>query len=151
MPQSTTIEAVKVPEGLPWTACRDGECQCMTISDDHGPVAEVTCGKWGDTYPALRIVDGELSQHAEPYIEMIEYGEISKQLATDRARYIVASANAYPQLIEENKKLREGFKALIRAVQVNGKLVGYHSDILDAARAAYKSATDGQTMDFDAE
>lgn len=36
---------------------------------------------------------------------------------------------------EDYKKLEAAFRELVRAVEVNGKLVAYKSDILDKAKA----------------
>ena len=54
----------------PWTACHDGECSCKIVSCAHYPVARVTVGKWGDDYPAIRLVgSSSLDMKAEAFME----------------------------------------------------------------------------------
>jgi len=97
----------------------DGElCKCGMVWCDDFPVAEVTGGKWGDTYPALRIkgnpgsVCGEL--HVEAYNELAEYGEVSHTLQSANMAFIAASRSDVPWLVglvetlmEEAKKQRD--------------------------------------------
>lgn len=88
--------------GEPWSYCGAdrGGCQCGSISShsQDSPICDVTMGKWGDTYPALRPVEGtslnQIGPMVEPYIEMIEYGEVPEEVGKARAFRIVACINA---------------------------------------------------------
>lgn len=85
-----------------WVLCNKGECKCLTISDraSDSPVCKVFDGKWGDDYPALRIVGDSLQQKVEPYMEQITYGEIPHEEAVRRARLIAAA----PDLLEAGRR-----------------------------------------------
>ena len=77
----------------PWNACGDGECQCKLVMYEDGPVAKVISGKWGDEFPNIRLVKNEqgMGEHAEAFVEMIEYGEVNEETATANARLIAAA------------------------------------------------------------
>jgi hypothetical protein len=76
----------------PWSVCNNGECSCKQVWCRDYPIASVTHGKWGDTYPAIRIVgDSSLEQKAEPYIEMIDYGEVDEATAKANSLLIAAA------------------------------------------------------------
>lgn len=73
----------------PWHSCPDNGCKCTMVMCDDYPVAEVTKGPWGDEYPALRFVgDSSLDRKAEAYMERIEYGNVSDQLALANRAFI---------------------------------------------------------------
>jgi len=82
----------------PWSACHKGECSCSLVWTAGHPVAEVTRGKWGDSYPAIRLVEGEgmSGTKAEAYMERMDYGEIDEATAVANARLIAAA----PELLE---------------------------------------------------
>ncbi len=97
----------------PWNACKDGECTCgqiWTESGDH-PVADVTRGVWGDTYPALRAIESPTSGMSgtavEAYLERIEYGEVGPTIAAANAKLIVALVNEIEPLLNEVEMLRK--------------------------------------------
>ena len=82
-----------------WSACHKGKCPCKQVWTDDYPIAEITVGKWGDDYPALRIVgESSLNQKVEAYMEMIEYGEVSEETAQANALLISAAPNMYKAL-----------------------------------------------------
>jgi hypothetical protein len=92
-------EADRKPET--WQLCNDGRCPCLTIMARDYPVAKVTCGPWGDDYPAIRLVGtSSLEMKAEPYMEQITYGEVSKELALSNARLIAAAPDMLQALIK---------------------------------------------------
>lgn len=65
------------------------------------PVAEVTCGVWGDDYPSLRLVGPSLQIKAEAYMDRIAHGEVFKETAESNACLIAAA----PDLLEALKKI----------------------------------------------
>lgn len=80
----------------------------MTVSDDVGPIAEVTVGKWGDDFPSLRFLDGDLPGAAigakvEAYMEQITYGEVPHEIAFKNGLLIAAA----PQLLAACEALLE--------------------------------------------
>jgi len=79
-----------------WNACNKGDCTCgiITSKQFNAPIATATIGKWGDTYPAIRLKEntGSVEGIYEAYIEMIEYGEVSKEAGTNNAKYIAAAS-----------------------------------------------------------
>lgn len=88
----------------PWHACHDGECSCKIVSCAYYPIARITVGKWGDDYPALRLVGtSSLDTKAEAYMEQITYGEIGDDTATANARLIAAA----PDLLKALKECTE--------------------------------------------
>lgn len=86
----------------PWRACNKGKCVCGQIWSEPAdfPVATVTTGKWGDEYPRIRLTD---DNKAEAYMEMIEYGEVPKEMAEANAHLIAAS----PDLLDALKEAKE--------------------------------------------
>lgn len=92
---------------LPWTLCDDGgRYLCLTIDGEHHPVLKIYQGKWGDTYPALRHVgQGSLDQKWEPYIEMIEYGEIPHEIAIANAKFVIRAVNSHDALVDALKAI----------------------------------------------
>jgi hypothetical protein len=97
----------------PWRACHEGECSCGQVWCDDYPVATVTRGKWGDTYPAIEQQDGtgSIERKYEAVIKMIEYGEVSNELAEANARLIAAA----PQLYESAKAFVGALDAFLAA------------------------------------
>ena len=97
------------PTKGPWHACNKGECPCKQVWSNDYPVAEVVSGKWGDDYPAIRLVgESSIGQKAEAYMEQITYGEVSEELAEANARLIAAS----PDLLEACEAALGYFKAV---------------------------------------
>ena len=84
----------------PWTACNGGTCPCLFIGASDHPIAKVLSGKWGDDYPAIRLVGtSSLDQKAEAYMDQIAYGDIPKAEAEANARLIAAA----PELLKTLK------------------------------------------------
>ena len=82
---------------LPWSACCG---KCHTIMSEHGPVAKITVGNWGDDYPSVRLVgDSSLDIKAEPYMAQITYGHVDKETAVANAAFIVRAVNAHDDLV----------------------------------------------------
>lgn len=75
------------------------------MCDDY-PVAEVTKGPWGDTYPALRVVGGSLGSKAEAYLERIEYGNVPEAEALANRTFIREAPTDIAALIAEVERLR---------------------------------------------
>jgi hypothetical protein len=115
----------------PWHACNNGDCQCKQVWTANHPVAEVTHGKWGDTYPALRIEGGSLEMKAVPVIEMIDYGYVDEETAKANARLIAAA----PTLLETLKNLEVKTPEVLAAIALaeNGDET-YHARIKDSLR-----------------
>ncbi len=112
------VEAIRkraeAATGGPWTACcakRDNGCSHVMHSD--GMIAEVTKGPWGDEYPALRAVDehgnktspGAIGAKVEPYIEMIEYGDVSPEQANKNKIFIAHAREDVPALLAKIDEL----------------------------------------------
>lgn len=84
----------------PWEAL-DG--QVWSRTKDH-PVADVISGEWGDSYPALRLVDsdgnattpGGLDVKAGAYMERSAYGSVDPEEARANAKLIAAA----PEMLE---------------------------------------------------
>lgn len=96
-----------------WNACREGKCSCSAIWCPDYPVADVTRGAWGDTYPALIVehdkgICGSVLTKAE--IKMIEYGEVKDEQATANAQAIVALHNAFPEILERLRSAEEALR-----------------------------------------
>lgn len=98
----------------PWKACGHktpkGPCKCGIVHGPDHPIAKVEIGKWGDEYPAVRLVEyqggpgvrpGTIGAVAEAVIEMVEYGEIAVETALANAALISAA----PDLLEATKHL----------------------------------------------
>jgi hypothetical protein len=94
----------------PWRACHEGECSCGQVWCDDYPVATVTRGKWGDTYPAIQPQEGtgSVERKYEAVIEMIEYGEVSSELAMANAKLIMAA----PELLDSLRDWLPGADAM---------------------------------------
>ena len=94
-------ERCDAAEKGPWSACNNGNCQCAMVRCPDYPIAEVTIGKWGDRYPAIRldVSQGTIGAKAEAYMEMIEYGEISKDLSKANQLFIANSRTDMPRLL----------------------------------------------------
>lgn len=91
----------------PWHSCDDNKCKCPTIMCDDYPVADVTKGPWGDSYPALRIVgDTSLNQKVEAYRELIEYGNVPEAEALANRAFIREAPTDIAALIAEVEQLR---------------------------------------------
>lgn len=85
----------------PWTACCEGACQCKQVGAEHGPVAKIISGKWGDDYAAIRLVgESSLDYKAEAYMEQITYGEVSEEEGRANARLIAAAPDLFSVAIK---------------------------------------------------
>jgi hypothetical protein len=73
-------------------------CTYLQISGANHPIGRVESGKWGDPYLSIRQVGPSLDQKFEPYMELIEYGEIPKEVALANARLIAAAPAMYEAL-----------------------------------------------------
>lgn len=92
----------------PWRSCNDGDCSCMVIwggeatedNDGTHPVARVESETWGDSYPAIRNVDGGgmSGTKAEAYLEHIVYGTIPEEMAKANAKLIAAAPDLFNAL-----------------------------------------------------
>ena len=89
----------------PWGVCGKGRCSCKQVWCGDHPVADVECGEWGDSYPAIRLVKHptNIGFMAEAYMERISYGEISEETAEANAHLIAAA----PKLLEALKTIAE--------------------------------------------
>jgi hypothetical protein len=76
----------------PWHACKSGNCKCGFVSCDDYPVAKVTRGEWGDTWPSIRIVgETSLDLKAEPFMDGCMYGSVNDETAIANAKLIAAA------------------------------------------------------------
>lgn len=95
----------------PWHSCPDDGCKCVMVSCDDYPVAEVTKGKWGDDYPAVRLVGtSSLDMKAEAYMEQITYGEIDEKTAMANRAFIREAPADIAALVAEIEELRAHIK-----------------------------------------
>ena len=99
----------KATEGQ-WHECGEdrGGCECGGVLCNDFPVAEVTTGKWGDTYPEVRLVEhpNKGGMVAEAYMERMDYGEVSKEQAHANCDFIAHSRTDVPALVKEVEALR---------------------------------------------
>jgi len=97
----------------PWRECGHdlGGCTCGMVWSvpADAPVGQATIGEWGDTWPALRFVDGEsMGARVEPYLEKMVYGSIGEKLGMSTAAFIAAANPATVlALIAEIEELRK--------------------------------------------
>lgn len=101
----------------PWSVCGDGACSCKTVTCADYPVAVVTSGEWGDTWPSVKLVgESSLSLKAEAFLDKCVYGEVPEETARANARLIAAA----PDLLYHAKTvlfhLRRGDHTEPRAV-----------------------------------
>jgi hypothetical protein len=90
----------------PWSSC--DTCKCTAVNSEDGPVANVVKGKWGDDFPAIRLVgNSSLDMKAEAYMEQFTYGEISEELALANRALIREAPSDLAALIVEVERLRE--------------------------------------------
>jgi len=84
----------------PWHVCHQAKCPCKQVWAEDHPIAEITAGKWGDDYPALRLNTdkGMYGMHAEAYMEQITYGEVHEEIARGNALLIAQAPNLYADL-----------------------------------------------------
>jgi hypothetical protein len=75
----------------PWSWCDcPGNCGHIGSASDH--LATVTFGGWGNTYPAMRPIDGSIiSGQYEVYMETDYFGDVPIEQAKANAR-LIASA-----------------------------------------------------------
>lgn len=105
------LEAKATP--VPWRACGEdrGGCQCCAVWDADAPVLEATKGAWGDSYPAIRVVQGDglhdTNIKIEAYMEHVDYGEVPLETGKANALFIVAVRNALPALIRRVEQAKE--------------------------------------------
>lgn len=119
------MEAVAVKQAHtpgPWHACGDGRCKCATVMGRDYPVARVTRGKWGDTYPVLENVGCSIAPEYRPKMEMIEYGDVA-----------ITEAEANAKLIAAAPDLLAALKAVVA-------IADRKTDEFDLARAAIAKA-----------
>ena len=92
----------------PWNACRNGECPCKAVWFADHPIAEVTSGEWGDSYPAIRHIEGNgmSGTTVESYIKLTTYGSVNEEVAAANARLIAFARTALPLLAREVLRLR---------------------------------------------
>lgn len=75
----------------PWHLCNNGLCSCFTVMSNDHPVAEITHGEWGDTWPELRAKPGSNVGELEAYIAESIYGSVPDDVARANWRLIVAA------------------------------------------------------------
>jgi len=102
------------------------------------PVAEVTRGKWGDDYPAIRLVGPSIQLKAEPYMDRIEYGEVFEETALANANLIAAA----PELLAALKDIvswAEYFSGVTSAVGTGGGILDMKPSVDKAKQAIAKA------------
>lgn len=85
----------------PWSYCSCG--RCGQIWCDDYPIATVTQGEWGDTYPVIRYVEGK----PEACMVSSYYGKVPETLARANEEYIVEACNNYPDALDEIERLKK--------------------------------------------
>ncbi len=95
----------------PYIKCgaSDGKCPCGQIWSKPAdtPIGEIIIGKWGDKHPAIRIKEPRgIGVVVEPYMEMIEYGEIPEEVAHATIDFILLACNMHDELVAGVRKLR---------------------------------------------
>ncbi len=114
-----------------WHACDDGECPCKQIWADDYPVATVSVGKWGNDFPAIRLVgNSSWEMKAEAYMEQITYGEISEEIAAANIR-LIAQAPRMAELLK--RMVKDGWSL---AIAMEAKEI---IQMLDARKAIAKA------------
>lgn len=95
----------------PWRAC---SCKkCFTVSSKDHPIALIEHGKWGDPYPAIRLVgESSLDMKAEAYMELIDYGTIDENTALANCHLIAAAPDLHEALIAKNDLQEKATQAL---------------------------------------
>jgi hypothetical protein len=99
----------------PWqTGDNKNEIWC----ESH-PVAEVTQGAWGESYPSLRLIGEPPHVSAVAYLERLPQGEVDLALAIANRRYIAA---VHPVLLLQ---LIEMLRAAQSPLTWRSRLAGY--------------------------
>lgn len=85
---------------------KHGACNCgmiWSVATDT-PVLTVAGGAWGDTWPAIRILeDGQI----EAFQDRMDYGEIPRETQAATMKFIEAARTDVPLLIAEIRRLRD--------------------------------------------
>lgn len=123
----------------PWQECghKRGGCSCgqiWSLSADV-PVAKVTSGEWGDTWPALRPISSSIEGKYEVYTEMSAYGSVDPEVAKANAAFIVKAVNAHDALVKALTDLSNMYSHAWDCV--NGNLVMLGSSIERFEKAHY--------------
>lgn len=82
----------------PWHVCGNGKCSCFTVMSDHHPVAQITHGTWGDSWPAIRAIPGNMGVTAEAYLETCDYGSVDDATARENWHLIASAPEMYTLL-----------------------------------------------------
>ncbi len=120
----------------PWSACQDGKCSCKGVSCGEHPIAEVIHGEWGDSFAALRTVDGEELGSVKPtsveaYTRLIAYGSVPDEQAEANAQLI---ARCNPQTMA----------LVIEALEAHASLAASHPHLVPAVTFKAILALNGQ-------
>jgi hypothetical protein len=104
--------------GMIWSKTNDiwSKTNDIWSKTNDCPIAVVTIGEWGDSYPALRFVNPEgktvdhylLGSTIGAYTEKIVYGSINSDYSQAIAELIVKA----PELLRENEELKKKVASL---------------------------------------
>ena len=100
-----------------------------------------TKGPWTQTIAFIS--DGDGVHVATLNVPDIQFAQDNGSFIAHARQDIPALIAAVRELQAKNERLQAGFDDLIKAVETNGKLVGYHSDVLDRAHLARADAETG--------
>ena len=125
------LAAHATPRSWSYYSCR----RCGQIWCDDYPIATVTQGEWGDTYPVIK--DGKACM-ASSY-----YGKIPDALARANEEYIVEACNNYPDALEEIERLKKEIMKMEAEMETK-----YTKEFIEQQRK-YIDVYDGNVCWFD--
>jgi hypothetical protein len=122
----------------------------MTVMSDDDSVATITCGDWGDKWPAIRLITGYGMNDtaAEAYMEKTVYGSVPVEQAEANARLIAAAPDLLDALRECRTDLIIGANNADHAAKTDPRWEGVGDRLryrASKADAAIAKATGGQS------
>jgi hypothetical protein len=128
---------------IPWSACNNGKCSCKQVYSHKvdAPVLEIISGEWGERYPNIRLVgDYSMEMKAEPFINMIPYGEIPEDIATGNAQLVCTAVNNFFDLVSIVEELSNHIEQTKEPYYI--ELVGRAQELLNKIRCKEEKKED---------